>query len=200
MSKSVGKSGVTSTATEPRPSARTPLIALLYAARGLRGFGDGFAIIILPAYMTALGYDPVACGLLARLSGSRGKHAARRVPPDVLRLRGAGYFERSTLPPGAACAGRRTRPSCAARPLAQDRLQACGTVFRRCLRRRVRRPVAAGALAVSTLRPVAVGRRIVLFLVEHAERVFLSGGGLGCQARRSRQHPGVHAHSFPRVP
>ena len=24
-------------------------IALLYAARGLRGFGDGFAIIILPA-------------------------------------------------------------------------------------------------------------------------------------------------------
>jgi len=26
-------------------------------ARGLRGFGDGFAIIILPAYMTALGYD-----------------------------------------------------------------------------------------------------------------------------------------------
>ena len=60
MSKSVGKSAVTSIATEPRPSARTPLIALLYAARGLRGFGDGFAIIILPAYMTALGYDAVA--------------------------------------------------------------------------------------------------------------------------------------------
>ena len=35
-------------------------IALLYAARGVRGFGDGFAIIILPAYLTAIGYDPVA--------------------------------------------------------------------------------------------------------------------------------------------
>ena len=34
-------------------------IALLYAARGLRGFGDGFAIIILPAYLSAIGYDPV---------------------------------------------------------------------------------------------------------------------------------------------
>ena len=30
-------------------------IALLYAARGVRGFGDGFAIIILPAYLTAIG-------------------------------------------------------------------------------------------------------------------------------------------------
>ncbi len=68
MSKSVGKSAVTSIATEPRPSARTPLIALLYAARGLRGFGDGFAIIILPAYMTALGYDAVAVGLVATAS------------------------------------------------------------------------------------------------------------------------------------
>ena len=53
---------------EPRLSARTPLIALLYAARGLRGFGDGFAIIILPAYMTALGYDAVAVGLAATAS------------------------------------------------------------------------------------------------------------------------------------
>jgi hypothetical protein len=26
-------------------------------ARGLREFGDGFAIIILPVYMTALGYS-----------------------------------------------------------------------------------------------------------------------------------------------
>src|SRR6478752_7624684 len=47
MSKSVGKSAVTSIATEPRPSARTPLIALLYAARG---------------------YDAVAVGLVATAS------------------------------------------------------------------------------------------------------------------------------------
>jgi MFS family permease len=59
---------MTSIATEPKPSARTPLIALLYTARGLRGFGDGFAIIILPAYMTALGYDAVAVGLVATAS------------------------------------------------------------------------------------------------------------------------------------
>ncbi|MCW5703837.1 MAG: MFS transporter [Bradyrhizobium sp.] len=44
------------------------LIALLYAARALRGFGDGFAIIILPAYMTALGFDAVAVGIVATAS------------------------------------------------------------------------------------------------------------------------------------
>jgi MFS family permease len=43
-------------------------ISLLYMARGLRGFGDGFAIIILPAYMTALGYDAIAVGLVATAS------------------------------------------------------------------------------------------------------------------------------------
>jgi MFS family permease len=44
------------------------LVALLYLARGLRGFGDGFAIIVLPAYMTALGYDAAAVGLVATAS------------------------------------------------------------------------------------------------------------------------------------
>jgi MFS family permease len=44
------------------------LIPLLYLARGLRGFGDGFAIIVLPAYMTALGYDAAAVGLIATAS------------------------------------------------------------------------------------------------------------------------------------
>ena len=43
-------------------------IALLYAARGVRGFGDGFAIIILPAYLTAIGYDPAEIGLVATAS------------------------------------------------------------------------------------------------------------------------------------
>jgi MFS family permease len=41
---------------------------LLYAARGVRGFGDGFAIIILPAYLTAIGYDPVRIGIVATAS------------------------------------------------------------------------------------------------------------------------------------
>jgi MFS family permease len=43
-------------------------VTLLFLARGLRGFGDGFAIIILPAYLSALGYDPIAVGLVATAS------------------------------------------------------------------------------------------------------------------------------------
>jgi len=40
----------------------------LYAARALRGFGDGFAVIILPAYLTALGHDAAAVGVVAAAS------------------------------------------------------------------------------------------------------------------------------------
>jgi len=43
-------------------------ILLLYAARGVRGFGDGFAIILLPAYLSAIGYDPVEIGVVATAS------------------------------------------------------------------------------------------------------------------------------------
>ena len=59
---------MTDIATGPNASGRLSLIALLYVARGLRGFGDGFAIIILPAYMTALGYNAVAVGIVATAS------------------------------------------------------------------------------------------------------------------------------------
>src|SRR3982074_395629 len=54
--------------TESKVSSSASLIRLLYIARGLRGFGDGFAIIILPAYMTLLGYDAVAVGIVATAS------------------------------------------------------------------------------------------------------------------------------------
>jgi MFS family permease len=40
-------------------------ITLIYAARALRGFGDGFAVIVLPAYLTALGYSPATVGFVA---------------------------------------------------------------------------------------------------------------------------------------
>jgi len=40
-------------------------LVLLYAARGVRGFGDGFAVIILPAYLSAIGFNPVQIGLVA---------------------------------------------------------------------------------------------------------------------------------------
>ncbi len=54
--------------TGSEASGKASLIALLYTARALRGFGDGFAVIVLPAYMTALGFDAVAVGLVATAS------------------------------------------------------------------------------------------------------------------------------------
>jgi len=59
---------MTDIATGPGAASTRSAISLLYAARGLRGFGDGFAIIVLPAYMTALGYDAIAVGLVATAS------------------------------------------------------------------------------------------------------------------------------------
>jgi MFS family permease len=48
---------------------RTPSdILLLYAARGLRGFGDGFAVIVLPAYLSAIGFSPGEVGVIASAS------------------------------------------------------------------------------------------------------------------------------------
>jgi MFS family permease len=40
-------------------------LLLLYTARGVRGFGDGFAVIVLPAYLTALGFDSIDIGIVA---------------------------------------------------------------------------------------------------------------------------------------
>ena len=41
-----GKGRMTSLSAAPKTSGETALIPLLYVARGLRGFGDGFAILI----------------------------------------------------------------------------------------------------------------------------------------------------------
>jgi MFS family permease len=43
-------------------------LKLLYAARCLRGIGDGFAIVILPAYLSAIGLSPVEIGFVATAS------------------------------------------------------------------------------------------------------------------------------------
>src|SRR4029450_7316526 len=40
-------------------------IACLYAARAARGVGDGFAAIILPAYLLEIGFNPFQIGLVA---------------------------------------------------------------------------------------------------------------------------------------
>jgi MFS family permease len=55
---------------------------LLYAGRGLRGFGDGFAVVILPAYLTALGLNPFQIGVVA---------AAALLGSSVLTL-AVGFF------------------------------------------------------------------------------------------------------------
>ncbi len=39
-------------------------IPLLYAARGVRGIGDGFATIVLPAYLIAIGLSPFQIGVV----------------------------------------------------------------------------------------------------------------------------------------
>ena len=54
-------------ADHPAPPGRSD-IHLLYAARGLRGFGDGFAVILLPAYLSAVGYGPIDIGIVAAAS------------------------------------------------------------------------------------------------------------------------------------
>ncbi len=38
---------------------------LLFAARALRDFGDGFVAVLLPAYLLALGHDAFKVGVLA---------------------------------------------------------------------------------------------------------------------------------------
>jgi len=45
-----------------------PDLLCLYGARALRGFGDGFAIIILPVYLTAIGFSPQQIGIVASAS------------------------------------------------------------------------------------------------------------------------------------
>ena len=43
-------------------------VALLYAARAARGFGDGFAVIVLPAYLSEIGFSPFQIGLAAAVA------------------------------------------------------------------------------------------------------------------------------------
>jgi MFS family permease len=45
-----------------------PDIACLYGARALRGFGDGFAVIILPVYLSAIGFTAQWIGIVASAS------------------------------------------------------------------------------------------------------------------------------------
>jgi len=53
---------------ESSPPHRPHDIPLLFVARALRGFGDGFATIILPAYLSAIGFAPGEVGVIASAS------------------------------------------------------------------------------------------------------------------------------------
>ena len=48
-------------------STRTD-VALLYIARGVRGLGDGFTVILLPAYLSAIGFSPGQIGVILSAS------------------------------------------------------------------------------------------------------------------------------------
>jgi MFS family permease len=48
-----------------RAAARRRDLRLILSARAARNFGDGFAVIILPAYLTAIGYSPAQFGVVA---------------------------------------------------------------------------------------------------------------------------------------
>src|SRR3954465_11640735 len=76
-----------------------PDILCLYGARALRGFGDGFAILILPVYLTAIGFSPREIGIVASASllGTAGRtltigFIARRFEWRSLFLAGAGLI------------------------------------------------------------------------------------------------------------
>jgi MFS family permease len=56
------------TTAEAAVAAMPSRLLLLLIARGVRGFGDGFAVIILPAYLSAIGFNPVEIGLVATAS------------------------------------------------------------------------------------------------------------------------------------
>jgi MFS family permease len=43
-------------------------IRLLYAARAARAFGDGFAVILLPVYLSEIGFSPVQIGIMAAVA------------------------------------------------------------------------------------------------------------------------------------
>jgi MFS family permease len=59
---------LTDSAADNRARAGRRDVVILLAARAARGLGDGFAVIILPAYLSALSFDPIAIGIVATAS------------------------------------------------------------------------------------------------------------------------------------
>src|SRR6266446_4870542 len=57
---------------DPRSGAAAPPTAsgaaVLLSARGLRAFADGFIALLLPVYLTRLGFDAFATGILTTVA------------------------------------------------------------------------------------------------------------------------------------
>ena len=121
--------------------------------------------------------------LIGALSMAAGSLAA--AAPDFLALAGIGtvsafklmfyayaalgVLSAAALPaPAARADGCASAPSAPLGPSRGIVYKLVGAVQPRCVCRRLRRAVAAGAVAVRALRPVAVGGERVLLLVEHA--------------------------------
>src|SRR5260221_6048688 len=72
------------------PSDVLPETRLLLWGRGLRAFGDGLVSLLLPFYLTLLGFDPLAIGVLtaATLAGSAALTPIVGFPAHPFRQRG----------------------------------------------------------------------------------------------------------------
>src|SRR5262249_28292971 len=79
------------------PQTRRSDISLLYAARCVRGIGDGYAAVILPAYLTAIGFTRGRVGL-----GARGPWRATAVSPLAAGLTAPRHDLRTMMLFGAA--------------------------------------------------------------------------------------------------
>ncbi len=86
------------------PESAAPGAGILLVTRGLRGFGDGLISLVLPAYLTALGFSPLQIGLIATatllgascLTLAMGV-VARRWPDRTLLLWSSGLMVLSPL-------------------------------------------------------------------------------------------------------
>ncbi len=93
------------------PRGAAPDAARLVAARAVRGFADGLASLLLPAYLTALGHGPFEIGALvtAALLGSAALTlgvglAGDRIPARAVLLAGCGLMAMTGICFGALSA------------------------------------------------------------------------------------------------
>src|SRR5262249_28705050 len=134
-------------------------------------------------------------GRLPGLAASARHKPACGHQDDVRALCTVGSRRRVHLLPDPAAAGcDKSAQACRAGSMAPYRLQAGGAVQSRRLRRRLRRAVAAGALALRAIRTAALVRKPFLLLVGRALGLLVSGRSLAVAPCRTRKYHGLHTH------